>query len=108
MCFHGLGMTEHTQGTEGVMCLVNLALLTGNFGRPGSGVNPLRGQNNVQGAAHMGCEPDHLTGYVSLFPPSPLNETLTPPLSLSKRERENRTPPIEPSPIPTPLRPRSH
>src|SRR4030095_16971517 len=50
MCFHGLGMTEHVQGTEGVVCLVNLALLTGNFGKPGSGVNPLRGQNNVQGA----------------------------------------------------------
>ena len=66
MCFHGLGMTEHIQGTEGVMCLVNLALLTGNLGKPGSGVNPLRGQNNVQGAAHMGCEPGHLTGYVPL------------------------------------------
>jgi formate dehydrogenase major subunit len=66
MCFHGLGMTEHTQGTEGVMCLVNLALLTGTFGKPGSGVNPLRGQNNVQGSAHMGCEPDSLTGFVPL------------------------------------------
>ena len=66
MCFHGLGATEHTQGTEGVMCLVNLALLTGNFGRAGSGVNPLRGQNNVQGSAHMGCEPGNLTGLASL------------------------------------------
>ncbi|MFM1769981.1 MAG: hypothetical protein RJA22_2510, partial [Verrucomicrobiota bacterium] len=66
MCFHGLGMTEHVQGTEGVMTLVNLALLTGNFGRPGSGINPLRGQNNVQGSAHMGCEPGHLTGFVPL------------------------------------------
>ena len=66
MCFHGLGMTEHSQGTEGVMCLVNLALLTGNFGKPGAGVNPLRGQNNVQGAAHMGCEPGVLTGLVTL------------------------------------------
>jgi formate dehydrogenase major subunit len=66
MCFHGLGMTEHIQGTEGVMCLVNLALLTGNFGKPGSGVNPLRGQNNVQGSAHMGCEPGSLTGYVAV------------------------------------------
>jgi formate dehydrogenase major subunit len=65
MCFHGLGLTEHVQGTEGVMCLVNLALLTGNFGKPGSGVNPLRGQNNVQGSAHMGCEPGNLTGYVA-------------------------------------------
>jgi formate dehydrogenase major subunit len=66
MCFHGLGLTEHRQGTEGVMCLVNLALLTGNFGKLGSGVNPLRGQNNVQGAAHMGCEPDNLTGMAEL------------------------------------------
>ena len=66
MSFHGLGLTEHGQGTEGVMCLVNLALLTGNIGKPGSGVNPLRGQNNVQGAAHMGCDPGILTGSVSL------------------------------------------
>jgi formate dehydrogenase major subunit len=66
MCIHGLGVTEHTQGTEGVMCLVNLALLTGNIGRAGSGINPLRGQNNVQGSAHMGCAPDSLTGSVSL------------------------------------------
>jgi formate dehydrogenase major subunit len=63
---HGLGMTEHVQGTEGVMSLVNLALLTGNIGKPGTGINPLRGQNNVQGSAHMGCEPDNLTGFVSL------------------------------------------
>ncbi|MGH9874500.1 MAG: formate dehydrogenase subunit alpha [Pyrinomonadaceae bacterium] len=68
MCFHGLGVTEHTQGTEGVMCLVNLALLTGNIGKPGAGINPLRGQNNVQGAAHMGCDPGILTGSV------PVNE----------------------------------
>jgi formate dehydrogenase major subunit len=66
MCFHGLGVTEHTQGTEGVMCLVNLALLTGNIGKRGAGVNPLRGQNNVQGAAHMGCDPSVLAGSVSL------------------------------------------
>lgn len=66
MCFHGLGMTEHLQGTEGVMTLVNLALLTGNLGRPGAGINPLRGQNNVQGAAVMGCEPSSLTGSVPI------------------------------------------
>ncbi|MBV8466439.1 MAG: formate dehydrogenase subunit alpha [Burkholderiales bacterium] len=62
MCVHGLGMTEHVQGTEGVMTLVNLALLTGNLGKPGCGINPLRGQNNVQGAAHMGCDPTTLPG----------------------------------------------
>jgi formate dehydrogenase major subunit len=66
MCFHGLGVTEHVQGTEGVMCLVNLAVLSGNLGIPGAGVNPLRGQNNVQGAAHMGCDPAILTGGVQL------------------------------------------
>jgi formate dehydrogenase major subunit len=66
LCFHGLGVTEHTQGTEGVMCLANLALMTGNLGRPGAGVNPLRGQNNVQGSAHMGCEPSRLPGYVPI------------------------------------------
>jgi formate dehydrogenase major subunit len=66
MCIHGLGMTEHTQGTDGVMCLVNLALLTGNIGKRGTGINPLRGQNNVQGSAQMGCEPSNLTGMISI------------------------------------------
>ena len=66
MAFHGLGVTEHSQGTDGVACLANLALLTGNLGVPGGGVNPLRGQNNVQGSAHMGCEPHHLTGYAPI------------------------------------------
>jgi formate dehydrogenase major subunit len=63
---HGLGMTEHIQGTEGIMALVNLALITGNIGKPGTGINPLRGQNNVQGAPHMGSEPKLLAGYVPL------------------------------------------
>ncbi len=63
---HGLGMTEHIQGTEGIMALVNLALLTGNIGKPGTGINPLRGQNNVQGAPHMGCEPKLMAGYVPI------------------------------------------
>ncbi|HLO00692.1 MAG TPA: molybdopterin-dependent oxidoreductase, partial [Pyrinomonadaceae bacterium] len=76
ICFHGLGVTEHTQGTEGVMCLVNLALLTGNVGKPGTGINPLRGQNNVQGAAHMGCDPGILTGSVSLNEARPLFESV--------------------------------
>ncbi len=62
MSFHGLGLTEHVQGTDGVRTLINLALLTGNLGKPGAGVNPLRGQNNVQGAAHMGCDPAALPG----------------------------------------------
>jgi formate dehydrogenase major subunit len=63
MCLHGLGVTEHIQGTDGVVALAMLALLTGNVGLAGAGVNPLRGQNNVQGSAQMGCEPARLTGY---------------------------------------------
>jgi formate dehydrogenase major subunit len=66
MSIHGLGLTEQAQGTDGVMALINLALLTGNLGKVGGGVNPLRGQNNVQGAAHMGCEPDSLPGSTAL------------------------------------------
>jgi len=61
--FHGLGLTENTQGTEGIIALSNLALLTGNVGKPGTGINPLRGQNNVQGSAHMGSDPNYFTGY---------------------------------------------
>ena len=76
ICFHGLGVTEHVQGTEGVMCLVNLALLTGNMGKPGTGINPLRGQNNVQGAAHMGCDPAIVAGSVSLHDARPLFESV--------------------------------
>ena len=63
MTLHGLGVTEHLQGSEAVMLICNLALLTGALGRAGVGVNPLRGQNNVQGAADMGCAPDYLPGY---------------------------------------------
>ncbi|GLH67946.1 formate dehydrogenase subunit alpha [Geothrix edaphica] len=66
MIFHGLGVTEQRQGTDGVAALAHLALLTGNVGIPGAGVNPLRGQNNVQGSAQMGCEPSRLTGYQKL------------------------------------------
>ncbi|MEK6580141.1 MAG: molybdopterin-dependent oxidoreductase, partial [Bdellovibrionota bacterium] len=62
MCIHGLGITENIQGTESVMAISHLALLTGNIGKAGSGVNPLRGQNNVQGTAAMGCEPNRLVG----------------------------------------------
>ena len=58
-----LGITEHTVGTENVMSIANLAMLTGNVGRESSGVNPLRGQNNVQGACDMGALPDVYPGY---------------------------------------------
>ena len=58
-----MGITQHTHGTDNVLAVANLAMLTGNIGRPGTGVNPLRGQNNVQGACDMGALPDVLPGY---------------------------------------------
>jgi formate dehydrogenase major subunit len=61
--FYGLGVTEHSQGTTTVMAIANLAMATGNIGRPGVGVNPLRGQNNVQGSCDMGSFPHELPGY---------------------------------------------
>jgi formate dehydrogenase major subunit len=61
--YYGLGITEHSQGSTAVMALANLAMLTGNLGRPGVGVNPLRGQNNVQGSCDMGSFPHELSGY---------------------------------------------
>jgi formate dehydrogenase alpha subunit len=61
--FYGLGVTEQAQGVSGVRCLANLCLLTGNFGKPGSGSNPLRGQNNVQGSSDVGALPTYLTMY---------------------------------------------
>jgi formate dehydrogenase major subunit len=66
MSFHGLGVTEHEQGAKTVMLISNLAMMTGNIGRPGVGVNPLRGQNNVQGAADMGCQPHQGAGYFEM------------------------------------------
>jgi formate dehydrogenase major subunit len=61
--FYGLGVTEHSQGTTTVMAIANLAMATGNLGRAGVGVNPLRGQNNVQGACDMGSFPHEVPGY---------------------------------------------
>ncbi len=61
--YYGLGVTEHSQGTTTVMAIANLAMMTGNIGRPGVGVNPLRGQNNVQGACDMGSFPHEMPGY---------------------------------------------
>jgi len=66
MEFHGLGVTEHTQGSKTVMLIADLAMVTANLGRKGVGVNPLRGQNNVQGAADMGCQPHQGAGYLSV------------------------------------------
>jgi len=61
--YYGLGVTEHSQGSTMVMGIANLAMATGNIGRPGVGVNPLRGQNNVQGSCDMGSFPHELPGY---------------------------------------------
>ena len=69
MEFHGLGVTEHTQGTYTVQLIADLAMITGNIGKKGSGVNPLRGQNNVQGAADMGAQPHQGAGYLDITDP---------------------------------------
>ena len=69
MEFHGLGVTEHQQGSKAVMLLANLAMMTGNIGRKGVGMNPLRGQNNVQGAADMGVQPNQGAGYLDVTSP---------------------------------------
>jgi formate dehydrogenase major subunit len=61
--YYGLGVTEHSQGSTTVMAIANLAMLTGNVGREGVGVNPMRGQNNVQGSCDMGSFPHELPGY---------------------------------------------
>jgi len=66
MSFHGLGVTEHSQGTFAVMQIAELAMITGNIGRRGVGVNPLRGQNNVQGSADMGVQPHQGAGYLDI------------------------------------------
>ena len=66
MSFHGLGVTEHSQGTFTVMQIADLAMMTGNIGRRGVGVNPLRGQNNVQGSADMGVQPHQGAGYLDV------------------------------------------
>ncbi|MBE6931663.1 MAG: formate dehydrogenase subunit alpha [Ruminococcaceae bacterium] len=64
---YAMGITQHVNGTDNVASLSNLALCTGNLGRPGSGINPLRGQNNVQGACDMGALPTDYPGYQKVF-----------------------------------------
>jgi formate dehydrogenase major subunit len=68
--YYGLGVTEHSQGTTMVMGIANLAMATGNLGREGVGVNPLRGQNNVQGSCDMGSFPHELPGYRHVSDPA--------------------------------------
>ncbi len=67
--YYAMGITQHTTGTHAVMSLSNLAMMTGNLGKPNAGINPLRGQNNVQGACDMGCLPADLPGYQKVFKP---------------------------------------
>lgn len=70
MIFWGMGISQHTHGTDNVRCLIALALLTGQIGRPGTGLHPLRGQNNVQGASDAGLIPMVLPDYQSVADPA--------------------------------------
>ena len=67
---YAMGITQHSHGTDNVIATANLAMLTGNIGKPGSGVNPLRGQNNVQGACDMGALPNVYPGYQAVSDPA--------------------------------------
>jgi len=69
MEFHGLGVTEHWQGTKAITLISNIVMMTGNIGKEGAGLNPLRGQNNVQGAADMGVQPHQGAGYLDVTDP---------------------------------------
>ncbi|MCD6526164.1 MAG: formate dehydrogenase subunit alpha [Desulfuromonas sp.] len=69
MIVFAMGITQHSHGVDNVRALSNLALMTGNLGRPGTGINPLRGQNNVQGACDMGALPNVYTGYQQVADP---------------------------------------
>ena len=71
--YYGLGVTEHSQGSTMVLGIANLAMATGNLGREGTGVNPLRGQNNVQGSCDMGSFPHELPGYRHISDPEVRN-----------------------------------
>ena len=67
MIFWGMGISQHIHGTDNSRCLISLALTTGNVGRPGTGLHPLRGQNNVQGASDVGLIPMVLPDYFQLL-----------------------------------------
>ncbi len=70
MILYAMGITQHSHGVDNVRAISNLALATGNLGKPGSGINPLRGQNNVQGACDMGALPDVFSGYQRVADPA--------------------------------------
>ena len=67
---YAMGITQHSHGTDNVIATANLAMLTGNIGKPSTGVNPLRGQNNVQGACDLGALPNVYTGYQAVADPA--------------------------------------
>ena len=67
---YAMGVTQHSKGTDNVKAISNLSMLTGNIGKPSTGVNPLRGQNNVQGACDMGALPMYYTGYMKVADPA--------------------------------------
>jgi formate dehydrogenase major subunit len=86
--YYAMGITQHTTGTDNVMSLANLAMLTGNVGVPGGGVNPLRGQNNVQGACDMGALPNVFPGYQRVTDESArakFNDAWKPAMPLSEK-----------------------
>ena len=70
MLLYAMGITQHSHGTDNVVATANLAMLTGNVGKPSAGINPLRGQNNVQGACDMGALPNVYTGYQAVADPA--------------------------------------
>ena len=119
--YYGLGVTEHSQGSTMVMAMANLAMATGNIGREGVGVNPLRGQNNVQGSCDMGSFPHEFTGYrhvsddggaarcsrrcgASISTPSRAcaSPTCSMPPSTARSRASSSRARTSPSPIPTP------
>ena len=85
-----MGVTQHTSGTENVLALTNISMLTGNLGKPNGGVNPLRGQNNVQGACDMGCLPNVFTGYQPVYGDQS-QDTYWECMTLQQNESELRT-----------------
>ncbi len=92
--YYGLGVTEHSQGSTTVIAIANLAMATGNIGRPGVGVNPLRGQNNVQGACDMGSFPHELSPATATSPamrPAPCSRRCGASLSTTSRACASRT-----------------
>jgi formate dehydrogenase major subunit len=108
--YYGLGVTEHSQGSTMVLAIANLAMVTGNLGRPGVGVNPLRGQNNVQGSCDMGSFPHELPGYRHVSDPAvravfstawgvPIDPE---PGSMARSARSTSRARTSRSPIPTP------